>query len=219
MQQDAEGEFFRENIPMDADTMFVVGMVFEGILHQIAASANVVESNVVWIMGKPIVQSLSVHLHQSVRTRHPDLSMTIHPHTIRIDKLAHQSLAIAEVLQVLHLIVQAEQSLVGGYPVIAFHIIQEAITLAAHEIVGHLQLSKLGHRRVGIEYLCQLREEHQSLMSSHTPEPQLRIEEAFREMRVLEGLRSSHIERQALRTSPSIAPAIKAQRGDTSTEA
>ena len=197
--------------------MLIVGMVFEGILHQVASSTDVVESDVVRIMAQPTLQCLSVHPHQSIGGSHPDIPLGIHVYAIGVDELAHQTLAITKMLQVLHLIVQAIQPLVGGYPVIPLHVVQEPIALAAHKLVGHLQLPESGHCRIRIEYLSLLWEEHQTLMPPYAAQVHFRIEETFWEMSVLECLRSCHIERYALRTSPSVAFVVESDGGDTTT--
>ena len=191
-------------------------MVFEGILHQVASSTDVVENDVIRIVTQPTLQCLSVHLHQAIGGSHPDIALGILVH--RVDKLAHQSLAIAKVLQVLHLIVQAIQPLVGGYPVIPLHVVQEPIALAAHKLVGHLQLPESGHCRIRIEYLSLLWEEHQTLMPPYAAQVHFRIEETFWEMSVLECLRSCHIERYALRASPSVAFVVESDSGDATTK-
>ena len=145
LQQDAEREFLWDNIPFDIDMVPIIHLVFPDILHQVAAPTHIIKTDTIRIVVQPILQSLLIYLHQAIWRSNPYMSFIIQAYTIRVDELAHQSLAISEMLQVFHLIVQTVQAMVCYYPIVPSHIIQESIIDASEQFTWHLQLSEVCH--------------------------------------------------------------------------
>ena len=140
-----------------------------------------------------MLHCLCVSLHQSVGRAYPHIALGVGLNAAHIDKLAAQTLAIAKELERRKLVVGAEESVVGGKPVVALKVVEEGIVYTAKQYGGLLNLAKALHVDIAIEHGLLAVEQQHAIVSTRYRKIALTIEEAIREVGVLKRARCGNV--------------------------